>query len=67
MGLQNTAHDHCECINTVIYLHINYLAINSTPYSTSLVLTSEEASLIAMEYDLNPIVDDEAAMDLFPK
>ena len=32
-----------------------------------LVLTSEEASLIAMEYDLNPLVNSEAAIDLFPK
>jgi hypothetical protein len=32
-----------------------------------LVLTAEEASLIAMEYDLNPVVNSEAAIDLFPK
>ncbi|CAG8484940.1 11319_t:CDS:10 [Dentiscutata erythropus] len=31
------------------------------------LLNSEEASLIAMEYDLNPIVDSVAAIDLFPK
>ncbi|KAF0445447.1 initiation factor 2 [Gigaspora margarita] len=31
------------------------------------LLNSEEASLIAMEYDLNPIVDSIAAIDLFPK
>ncbi|CAG8736144.1 7589_t:CDS:2, partial [Dentiscutata heterogama] len=30
------------------------------------LLNSEEASLIAMEYDLNPIVDSVAAIDLFP-
>ncbi|RUP45885.1 hypothetical protein BC936DRAFT_147620 [Jimgerdemannia flammicorona] len=32
-----------------------------------LVLNSDEASLIAMELDLNPIVDSEAAIDLYPR
>ncbi|CAI2162834.1 17488_t:CDS:10 [Funneliformis geosporum] len=31
------------------------------------LLNAEEASLIAMEYDLNPVVNSEAAIDLFPK
>jgi hypothetical protein len=32
-----------------------------------LVLNAEEASLIAMEYDLNPVINSEAAIDLFSK
>lgn len=31
-----------------------------------LVLTSEYASLIAMEFNRNPIVNDEAAFDIYP-
>ncbi|RIA84033.1 hypothetical protein C1645_785046 [Glomus cerebriforme] len=31
------------------------------------LLNAEEASLIAMEYDLNPVVNSEAAIDLFSK
>ncbi|CAG8444866.1 2569_t:CDS:10 [Funneliformis caledonium] len=31
------------------------------------LLNAEEASLIAMEYDLNPVVNSEAAIDLYPK
>ncbi|CAG8479450.1 5572_t:CDS:2 [Paraglomus occultum] len=32
-----------------------------------LVLTSEVASLIALEYDLNPVINQDVAIDLFPK
>ncbi|KAK9710860.1 translation initiation factor IF-2 [Basidiobolus ranarum] len=31
------------------------------------VLTSEEASLVVMEYDMNPIVDSVASLDLYPR
>nr|CAG8617381.1 3482_t:CDS:10 [Entrophospora candida] len=41
------------------------LGIEYTSYDH--LLNSEVASLIAMEYDLNPVVNVEAAIDLFPK
>lgn len=31
-----------------------------------LVLTSEFASLLAMEFNRNPVVNDEAAFDIYP-
>lgn len=31
------------------------------------VLNADEASLIALEFDMNPIVDSEAALDLYPR
>jgi translation initiation factor IF-2 len=30
------------------------------------VLSSDDASLIALEFNRNPVVDDEAAFDIYP-
>jgi hypothetical protein len=32
----------------------------------NIVLTSEYASLVAMEFNMNPVVNDEAAFDIYP-
>ena len=37
-----------------------------TDFSSLLVLSSDDAYLLALEFDRNPIIDDEAAFDLYP-
>lgn len=36
------------------------------PIWTVLVLSADDAYVLALEFDRNPIVDDEAAFDLYP-
>ena len=55
---EESSYDHgpwVYCIDWAQYLH-----------QCTLVLTAEFASLIAMELGRNPIVNDEAAFDIYP-
>ena len=48
---------------TVRGIYTNAIRSHSCPAS---VLTAEYASLIAMEFGRNPVVNDEAAFDIYP-
>jgi hypothetical protein len=50
----------------MIIVRPNYPPALSLPDDNS-VLTAEYASLIAMEFNRNPIVNDEAAFDIYPR
>lgn len=54
---------------TEVCLIVVFLIWNNadTEYPNILVLTADESSLIAMQLDMNPIVDERQSLDLFPK
>lgn len=53
--------DHCGC--TAFFR----MPCKLIPWPSRAVLSAEDASLIAMEFGLNPVVDEERSFDIYPE
>lgn len=55
-----SSYDHCKRMAWICYLCI------LTSLVTHIVLSADDASLLAMEFNKNPIINDEDSFDIFP-
>lgn len=48
-------------------VHSDFSSRARSDKAVPLVLTAEDASFLALEFNFDPVIDDEAAFDLYPR